>query len=52
MNRLAEILEDKGGEVLKVDADASVFSAVERMVANNVGSLTGRPIMSGESSRR
>ena len=39
MNRLAEILEDKGGEVLKIDADASVFSAVERMVENNVGSL-------------
>jgi CBS domain-containing protein len=39
VNRLAEILEDKGGEVLKIDADASVFSAVERMVENNVGSL-------------
>jgi CBS domain-containing protein len=36
---LAEILEDKGGEVLKIDADASVFEAVERMVENNVGSL-------------
>jgi CBS domain-containing protein len=39
VNRLAEILEDKGGEVLRIDADASVFDAVERMVENNVGSL-------------
>jgi CBS domain-containing protein len=39
VNRLAEILEDKGGELLKIDADASVFSAVERMVEKNVGSL-------------
>ena len=39
MNRLAEILEDKGGEVLEIDADASVFEAVERMVEKNVGSL-------------
>jgi CBS domain-containing protein len=39
VNRLAEILEDKGGEVLKIDADATVFAAVERMVENNVGSL-------------
>jgi CBS domain-containing protein len=39
VNRLAEILEDKGGEVLAIDADASVFEAVERMVEKNVGSL-------------
>ena len=39
MNRLAEILEDKGDEVLKIDAEASVFEAVERMVEANVGSL-------------
>ncbi len=39
MNRLAEILEDKGAGVLEIDADASVFEAVERMVENNVGSL-------------
>jgi CBS domain-containing protein len=39
MNRVAEILEDKGGEVLEIDADASVFAAVERMVERNVGSL-------------
>lgn len=39
MNRLAEILEEKGGEVFEIDADASVFEAVQRMVALNVGSL-------------
>ena len=39
VNRLYEILEEKGGEVLKVDADASVFEAVQLMVEKNVGSL-------------
>ena len=39
MNRLAEIIEEKGSEVLEIDADASVVEAVERMVHNNVGSL-------------
>jgi CBS domain-containing protein len=39
VNSLAEILEDKGGEVLAIDAGASVFEAVERMVEKNVGSL-------------
>jgi CBS domain-containing protein len=39
VNRLWEILEEKGGEVLKVDAEASVFEAVQLMVEKNVGSL-------------
>lgn len=39
MNRLAEILEEKGGELFRIDADASVFEAVELMVEMNVGSL-------------
>ena len=39
VNRLAEIIEDKGSQVLEIDADASVREAVERMVQNNVGSL-------------
>ena len=39
MNRLAEILEEKGSEVLEIDGDASVLEAVERMVESNVGSL-------------
>ncbi len=39
VNRLYEILDEKGGEVLKVDAEASVFEAVQLMVEKNVGSL-------------
>ena len=39
MNRLAEILEEKGGGVLEIDADASVLDAVQLMVEKNVGSL-------------
>jgi CBS domain-containing protein len=39
VNRLAEILEEKGGDVLEISADASVLEAVQRMVENNVGSL-------------
>ena len=39
MNRLAEILEEKGSEVLEIDADASVLEAVGQMVEHNVGSL-------------
>jgi CBS domain-containing protein len=37
---LSEILDEKGGhDVLRIDADASVFEAVKRMVEANVGSL-------------
>ena len=39
VNRLYEILEEKGGEVLKVDAESSVFEAVQLMVEMNTGSL-------------
>ena len=39
MNRLAVILEDKGGEVFAIDAGASVFEAVQQMVERNAGSL-------------
>ena len=39
VNRLAEILEEKGGEVLEIDGNSSVFDAVQLMVENNVGSL-------------
>ena len=39
VNRLAEILEEKGGHVLQIDADATVLEAVQQMVAMNVGSL-------------
>ena len=39
MNRLAEILEEKGKGVLEIDADESVLDAVQLMVEKNVGSL-------------
>lgn len=39
VNRLAEILEEKGGDVLEIDGDSSVFESVQLMVENNVGSL-------------
>ena len=39
MNRVSEILEEKGHDVLRIDAHASVFDAVKRMVDANVGSL-------------
>jgi len=39
VHRLSEILEEKGRFVHTIDADASVYEAVERMVELNVGSL-------------
>ena len=39
MTQLTEILDEKGAEVLQIEADASVFEAVKRMVEANVGSL-------------
>jgi CBS domain-containing protein len=39
MNQLSEILDEKGHEVLRIEADASVSEAVKRMVEANVGSL-------------
>jgi CBS domain-containing protein len=39
VNRLAEILDEKGAGVLEIDADASVLEAVQLMVEKNVGSL-------------
>jgi CBS domain-containing protein len=39
MSQLSEILAEKGHDVLRIDADASVFEAVARMVEHNVGSL-------------
>ena len=37
--QLAEILEEKGSEVFAIDADATVFEAVQEMVERNVGAL-------------
>jgi CBS domain-containing protein len=39
MNRVEEILAEKGRAVLEIDAEASVHEAVRRMVDANVGSL-------------
>jgi CBS domain-containing protein len=39
VNKLAEILEEKGRQVLEIDADATVLEAVQQMVELNVGSL-------------
>jgi CBS domain-containing protein len=39
MNELSEILDEKGRDVLQIDADASVLEAVKQMVEANVGSL-------------
>ncbi|HEY8868101.1 MAG TPA: CBS domain-containing protein, partial [Candidatus Limnocylindrales bacterium] len=40
MNQLLSgILDEKGHDVLRIEADASVLEAVKRMVEANVGSL-------------
>ena len=39
MSTAAQILEGKERRVLSIDADATVYQAVERMVGANVGSL-------------
>ena len=39
MNEVSEILGDKGHDVLRIDAGASVLEAVKRMVEANIGSL-------------
>jgi len=39
MNNVSEILEDKGHEVLRIEAEASALAAVRKMVEANIGSL-------------
>ena len=39
MNNVSEILEDKGHEVLRIEAEASALAAVRKMVDANIGSL-------------
>lgn len=39
MSNVAEILEEKGGDVIRIDGEATVFDAVKAMVAANVGAL-------------
>jgi CBS domain-containing protein len=42
MNRVKEILDEKGHDVLQIEADATVFDAVKQMVGAGVGSLLVR----------
>jgi CBS domain-containing protein len=39
MNHIAEILEEKGGDVFQIEADTSIFDAAQEMVVKNIGSL-------------
>jgi len=39
MARVADILRGKGSDVLKIDASATVFEALEKIVERNVGSI-------------
>ena len=39
MSTVSDILEGKGGEVLRIEASATVYDAIQRMVEANVGSL-------------
>jgi CBS domain-containing protein len=39
MADVAKILEHKGGDVIRIDGEASVFEAVQAMVDANVGAL-------------
>ena len=39
MSDVAKVLEGKGSEVLTIDAGATVFEAIKRMVEANVGAL-------------
>ncbi len=39
MSHIAEILDEKGSNVFTIDAEASVYEAVQRMVEQNIGSL-------------
>jgi CBS domain-containing protein len=39
VNQVSEILNGKGRDMLRIDADASVFEAVKQMVEASVGSL-------------
>ncbi len=39
MARISEILREKGSDVLKIDASATVFDAITKIVEMNVGSI-------------
>ena len=54
MEHVSDILEEKGTEALAIEADATVFDAIKRMVEANVGSLlvTERGKLSGIVTER
>jgi len=39
MSRVSEILRGKGADVLKIEASATVFEAIKKIVEKNVGSI-------------
>jgi CBS domain-containing protein len=39
VNAISDVLEGKGHEVLRIEASATVFDAIRRMVDSNVGAL-------------
>jgi CBS domain-containing protein len=39
VNAISDVLEGKGHEVLRIEASATVFDAIKRMVDSNVGAL-------------
>jgi CBS domain-containing protein len=39
MNQVSDILARKGNEVLTIDRNETVYAAIEKMVAKNVGSI-------------
>ena len=39
MNTVSDVLAEKGGEVLQIEASATVYDAIKRMVDANVGAL-------------
>jgi signal-transduction protein with cAMP-binding, CBS, and nucleotidyltransferase domain len=39
MNRVEEILANKGGDVLSIDAEATVYDAARKMIEANVGAM-------------
>jgi CBS domain-containing protein len=39
VSAVSEVLEQKGSEVLRIEASATVFDAIKRMVDSNVGAL-------------
>jgi CBS domain-containing protein len=54
VEHVSDILEEKGTEALAIEADATVFDAIKRMVEANVGSLlvTERGKLSGIVTER